>query len=84
LFCFNLLEYIDVDFELDIDEINARWRELAAVDQWSQMIIKETSSDVVLPTPHPRRSQSRPRELCSAGVPHTCSRSYSHRYSQDR
>src|SRR5215216_6593705 len=30
LFAFHLLEYLDVDFELDIDEINERWRELAA------------------------------------------------------
>jgi hypothetical protein len=50
LFAFHLLEYFDVDFELDIDEINARWRELAAVDQWSQMVIKETSSVVQLIT----------------------------------
>ena len=50
LFAFHLLEYFDVDFELDIEEINARWRELAAVDQWSQMVIKETSSMVQLIT----------------------------------
>ena len=45
LFAFHLLEYLDVDFELDVDEINARWRELAAADLWSQMVIKETSPD---------------------------------------
>ena len=50
LFAFHLLEYFDVDFELDIDEINERWRELAAVDLWSQMIIKETSPVVELIT----------------------------------
>ena len=33
LFAFHLLEYFEVDFELDVEEINARWRELAAVDQ---------------------------------------------------
>ncbi len=42
LFCFHLLEFMDVDFELDLDEVNERWQELAAEDQWSQMIIKET------------------------------------------
>ncbi len=46
LFLFHLLEFLDVEFELDIDEINLRWRELAAVDLWSQMIIKETSPGV--------------------------------------
>ena len=35
LFLFHLLEYMDVDFELDVDEINERWEELAAVDVWS-------------------------------------------------
>ncbi|RNI24933.1 biotin carboxylase [Flexivirga caeni] len=46
LFIFHLLEYLDVDFDLDVDEINERWQELAAVDLWSQMIIKEVSPAV--------------------------------------
>lgn len=46
LFLFHLLEYLDVDFDLDLDDINERWQELAAVDLWSQMIIKETSPGV--------------------------------------
>ena len=50
LFAFHLLEYFDVDFELDTEEINARWRELASADLWSQMVIKETSPVVQLIT----------------------------------
>jgi hypothetical protein len=50
LFCFHLLEFSDVDFEFDIDEINERWRDLAAVDLWSHMIVKETSPVVELIT----------------------------------
>jgi hypothetical protein len=50
LFAFHLLEFFEVAFELDVDEISARWRELAAVDQWSQMVIKETSSIVQMIT----------------------------------
>ncbi len=46
LFLFHLLEYLDVDFDLDVDEINLRWQELAAVDLWSQMVIKEVSPGV--------------------------------------
>jgi biotin carboxylase len=46
LFVFHLLEFMDVDFDFDIAEINDRWNELAAVDLWSQMIIKETASIV--------------------------------------
>lgn len=50
LFAFHLLEFMGVDFELDIDEINERWRDLAAADQWSHMIIKETSPTAELIT----------------------------------
>jgi biotin carboxylase len=46
LFLFHLLEYMNVDYDLDIDEINARWEQLAAADVWSQMIIKETAETV--------------------------------------
>jgi D-alanine-D-alanine ligase-like ATP-grasp enzyme len=57
LFAFHLLEYFDVAFDLDVDEINTRWRELAAVDQWSQMVIKETSPVVQLITAAPPTGQ---------------------------
>src|SRR5699024_8693343 len=43
LFLFHLLEYLDVEFDLDVDEINERWEELSGADEWSQMIIKETA-----------------------------------------
>ena len=46
LFLFHLLEFMDVDYEVDIDELNERWRELAAVDVWSQLIVKETVDSV--------------------------------------
>ncbi len=46
LFAFHLLEFMDVDFDFDLAGINERWEQLAADDQWSQMIIKETSPGV--------------------------------------
>lgn len=46
LFLFHLLEYLPVELDLDLDDINQRWQELASVDLWSQMIIKETSPGV--------------------------------------
>jgi hypothetical protein len=46
LFLFHILEYMNVDFDLDVDEINERWEELASADVWSQMVMKETD-DVV-------------------------------------
>jgi biotin carboxylase len=46
LFLFHLLEFMDLDYQLDIDEINARWSDLAAVDVWAQLIMKETVDSV--------------------------------------
>ncbi|HET9649746.1 MAG TPA: biotin carboxylase [Microlunatus sp.] len=50
LFAFHLLEFMGVDFDIDVDEINERWLELASNDLWSQMVIKETSPVVELIT----------------------------------
>ena len=46
LFLFHLLEFMDVDYEVDVDEINERWRDLAAVDVWAQLIMKEPVDSV--------------------------------------
>jgi len=54
LFLFNLLEYLDVDYELDVDEINERWARTAAEDVWSQLIIKETGEHLELLTGAPK------------------------------
>ena len=35
-----------IDFEIDIDEINSRWEELASEDEWSHMVIKHTANTV--------------------------------------
>jgi len=43
LFLFHLLEFMDVDYTVNVEEINDRWRDLAAVDVWSQLIMKETT-----------------------------------------
>jgi len=54
LFLFHLLEYLDVDYECDIDEINERWSRETSVDVWSQIIIKETGGEVELLNRAPR------------------------------
>ncbi len=59
LFLFHLLEYMDVDFDIDVDEINQRWEELASADVWSQMILKETDDIVQRLTATPRTGQYR-------------------------
>jgi len=46
LFLFHLLEYMDVDYAVDVEEINERWRELAAGDVWAQLIMKEPNDSV--------------------------------------
>jgi D-alanine-D-alanine ligase-like ATP-grasp enzyme len=53
LFLFHLLEFSDVDFDLDIDEINERWSHPDSVDSWSQLVIKYTEENVDLLTKAP-------------------------------
>jgi biotin carboxylase len=54
LFLFHLLEYLDVDYEVDIAEINERWSREASVDVWSQIVLKETGDQVELLSRTPR------------------------------
>jgi biotin carboxylase len=54
LFLFHLLEYLDVDYELDIEAINERWSRMGADDVWSQLIVKETADRVEQLTVTPR------------------------------
>lgn len=54
LFLFHLLEFSDVDFELDVEELNARWADPANIDSWSQMVIKHTHDSVEYITHAPR------------------------------
>jgi biotin carboxylase len=53
LFLFHLLEFMDVDYEIDVEELNARWAEPANVDTWAQWILKETDPRVELLTAAP-------------------------------
>ncbi|MGZ4499369.1 MAG: biotin carboxylase [Nocardioidaceae bacterium] len=46
LFLFHLLEFMDVDYSIDVEEINDRWRRLAALDVWAQLIMKEPGDGV--------------------------------------
>ena len=54
LFLFHLLEYSGVDFELDVEELNARWSDPENIDSWSQLIIKHTRDSVEFITEAPR------------------------------
>ena len=46
LFLFHLLEFSGVDFELDIDELNARWADPRFIDSWSAVVLKSTSPEI--------------------------------------
>jgi biotin carboxylase len=46
LFLFHLLEFMDVDYEIDVEELNERWAQPHAVDAWSQFILKQTDDTV--------------------------------------
>ncbi|MCH9668101.1 MAG: hypothetical protein K0U76_12790 [Actinomycetia bacterium] len=54
LFLFHLLEYMDVEYDLDIEGINARWERGYGEDEvWGQVMLNETSPDVELFTATP-------------------------------
>ena len=53
LFLFHLLEFSDVDFELDVAGLNDRWADPANVDDWSQLVIKHTDDSVDMLTAAP-------------------------------
>jgi hypothetical protein len=54
LFLFHLLEFMDVDYEIDVDELNAGWAQPSAIDEWSQFILKDTAHVVELITDAPK------------------------------
>jgi hypothetical protein len=47
LFLFHLLEFSDVEFDLDVDAFNAAWADVSATqDCWGSLIIKHTSNSI--------------------------------------
>jgi len=54
LFLFHLLEFMDVDFEFDVDELNERWAQVQNLDEWTQLILKQTDDVTELITDAPR------------------------------
>lgn len=53
LFLFHLLEFSDVPFDFDVEELNARWADPHNVDPWSQMVIKHTEDTLDIVTAAP-------------------------------
>jgi biotin carboxylase len=46
LFLFHMLEFLDVDYEIDVDDINQRWAQASSIDVWSQIILKDIGDEV--------------------------------------
>jgi hypothetical protein len=46
LFIFHILEWMDVEYKLDVNQINERWAKQTNIDGWSQLIIKHTKETV--------------------------------------
>ncbi|MDH4112072.1 MAG: biotin carboxylase [Actinomycetota bacterium] len=53
LFLFHLLEFMDVDYEIDVEELNRRWAHPGNLDEWTQFILKQTEDTVELITEAP-------------------------------
>ncbi len=51
LFLFHLLEFLDVDYEIDLAAVQSRWPDY---DHWTQLILKQTEDKVELITKAPR------------------------------
>jgi hypothetical protein len=45
---------MDVDYEIDVDDINRRWAQASSVDVWSQLVLKDTGEDVERLTEAPK------------------------------
>jgi biotin carboxylase len=54
LILFHLLEFMDVDYEIDVDALNASWATPWAIDAWSEFILKDTTDKTELITKAPR------------------------------
>jgi biotin carboxylase len=53
LFLFHLLEFMDVEYEIDVEELNRRWAHPGNLDEWTQFILKQTEDSVELITEAP-------------------------------
>jgi hypothetical protein len=54
LFLFHLAEYLDVDYELDVEDLRRRWGSDHLTDVWGQIILKEPDDGIELLTDAPR------------------------------
>jgi biotin carboxylase len=53
LYLFHILEWMDVDYKLNVKSINDRWARQENIDSWSQLIIKHTENTIEYVTAAP-------------------------------
>lgn len=46
LFLFHLIEWMGVEYDIDVNELNERWADADNIDSWSQLVIKHTEDSV--------------------------------------
>jgi biotin carboxylase len=68
LFLFHLLEFMDVEYEIDVEELNEGWAAPGAIDEWSQFILKDTADKTEVITKAPRSGIWRLDEGAHGGI----------------
>jgi len=53
LFLFHMLEWMNVPYEIDVNELTNRWAQTENMDSWSQLVIKHTRKTLELATQAP-------------------------------
>lgn len=53
MFLFHLLEWMDIPYEINVDELVNRWSAAENMDSWSQLVIKHTKKSLELATEVP-------------------------------
>jgi len=54
LFIFHILEWMNIEYELDVEAINERWAKQENIDSWSQIVVKHTEETIEYVTEAPR------------------------------
>lgn len=54
LFLFHMLEWLDVPYEINTNELTNRWAKAESMDSWSQLVIKHTRKTLELATEAPQ------------------------------
>jgi len=53
MFLFHLLEWLDIPYEIDVNELTNHWTKAESMDSWSKLVIKHTRKTLELATEAP-------------------------------